>query len=1160
MFNGPEEDETQVGVESTTIYWEIYDVAGARVDFTVVFLNDTDVACEKVVSFAIPAESLVSGYAVDIRGEMVSASIVQNSLARDAYETDLREGRSGQSLLAQSAQGNYFTVRISFGPKSRRIATLSLTQPPAQNGWYKIPLSFLPVNPTLNNTSTPLSLTVHVIDAEVSESKVPSQIEALSFERIQQWEFSALCSSSLCQRSTTCPMLEICVVSPPKLVYFQQHLPRSVPSSTSPTYQTFFWVPVPSLPELGPSIPLSNIYQSPIPKSGIAIVWDSSHSHKGSSKEFAFLTLLLHSIDLQEVEFVDLYFFNVVLHPPRHFNTSIGDYENLLNSIDSIEYTGATDFTCLSRLQNSHYKYALLFSDGIQTFSSDPIFTFEPSLPQDHQCKQSFQLFPFPLHCFCGTSGDNYLRLQRISEETGGIFMNLSENFPSNNELSTLLSVRRSLIKSVRVVDFNGDSEVFIAPAQSSTPASVYGRLDGKWCGVSLALQFEFQRGSVTSPITRNFEIPVSVFTTSNSVLACSWARLKLHEMLKQSGRSVVTPALLDVCRMYNTLTNGVSFLVLETLEEYLRHGVEPPSSQDQLHRLYWLNIRRQEYQAKLQQEKRKSAICDWWTSKVLSWENPHPGPGHIFHSMTHHSSSRFSDLPPTLPACLSLHPDRHISLKKKTRSTHFEDSPASSVTEESLGASMLKSMGWIPGQSLGKHPSTSLPPVPSFRCRPHSCGLASEPTSTSAAKQDTKGKSWKFLQKFYHKGTFFEDLQEPQLNAVSYLNEEYSVSHAVHKRMNAVRLISSFPPQSVPKQDSRLHDEAEPHLPLIRPAKRFFGAARVLDEGYLEHARLSISTHLLQSTESVEFIPFVEPKPKRSRCSGLIADVYINENTMQDSSQVRDLQEQLVSNSYRLFSQNRSNEAFYAISTLLDISHSPSALLLKRVGYMLWRWGEYDKAASVLLDLSENFPEQPGGLLDLSTVLCCSPVSETNASRFTKAISFLHKLLETKYDVVYSQIELIAISELGRAFAITNSFHLPVQSLSWAPEPRLLPLDLRVTVRYDTECELELIVEEPNGGRCTPFVNSSAVGGMLSREIKAGGPIEYSLRHAVLGHYNFQVQIPASTSIHQPVVFLSQVTTFFGVFPKETTHTSIGVIHNHTPVPFCDVSFIKNQ
>jgi Ca-activated chloride channel family protein len=78
---------------------------------------------------------------------------------------------------------------------------------------------------------------------------------------------------------------------------------------------------------------------------------------------------------------------------------------------------------------------------------------------------------------------------------------------------------------------------------------------------------------------------------------------------------------LLALGRTYGVVTAGTSLLVLESLDQYLRHGVEPPASLPDLRNAWLAQVKNRaqadEHRAQVHHER----LCQWWSERVRWWE-----------------------------------------------------------------------------------------------------------------------------------------------------------------------------------------------------------------------------------------------------------------------------------------------------------------------------------------------------------------------------------------------------------------------------------------------------------------------------------------------------------------------------------------------------------
>jgi len=106
---------------------------------------------------------------------------------------------------------------------------------------------------------------------------------------------------------------------------------------------------------------------------------------------------------------------------------------------------------------------------------------------------------------------------------------------------------------------------------------------------------------------------------SATGLVARFWAQRKVRELALSEQRNQA--ALLSLGRRYGLVTPGASLLVLETLEQYLEHDVEPPVSLPEMRESWHA---RKAVIARKTKETRKSKVdrvAAEWKNRVAWWE-----------------------------------------------------------------------------------------------------------------------------------------------------------------------------------------------------------------------------------------------------------------------------------------------------------------------------------------------------------------------------------------------------------------------------------------------------------------------------------------------------------------------------------------------------------
>eukprot|EP01124_Arcella_intermedia_P006115 TRINITY_DN13585_c0_g4_i1.p1 TRINITY_DN13585_c0_g4~~TRINITY_DN13585_c0_g4_i1.p1 ORF type:complete len:508 (-),score=118.96 TRINITY_DN13585_c0_g4_i1:12-1406(-) len=186
---------------------------------------------------------------------------------------------------------------------------------------------------------------------------------------------------------------------------------------------------------------------------------------------------------------------------------------------------------------------------------------------------------------------------------------------------------------------------------------------------------------------------------------------------------------------------------------------------------------------------------------------------------------------------------------------------------------------------------------------------------------------------------------------------------------------------------------------------------------------------------------------------------------------------------------------------------------MLRTVGYILMSNTSADYSDQILRIFKKVLkirPEEPQSYRDLALNFIRIGLKNPSKQRkyFQKAIKLYNKILEKAWDIRFTQIEVIAISELNRLRNhLLHSENLQVHSLASHIDKRItfsIHMDIRVVIQWDTDLsDIELHVVEPNDEVCYVFNNKTSNGGLLSKDFTRGyGPEEYIIRNATRGVY----------------------------------------------------------
>ncbi|KAH3746205.1 YfaP family protein [Pelomyxa schiedti] len=315
----------------------------------------------------------------------------------------------------------------------------------------------------------------------------------------------------------------------------------------------------------------------------IGVFWDTSASAKNSAATDNFCEVVYRICVQFEPEEIALYYFASSISEVKIFTAPMP----LIVELQYAEYTGGTNLSCLSSIKERLCDFYLLFSDGLCTWG-DPNPTVK---------------LPKPVHTFCNGDGPtNFPLLKLIAKTTGGTFFNLKTT-PTQSIVDSLshepLMVLSWSLQIGRVkVETNRDIYP-LCPFPIYGMFEIHGKLADHSCPTTLVLKL----GHLTSGpiIQREYRLVPS--PTYSGLIARQWAIKKVDSLLLESHSSPVRDLVLSLGRQYHFVTPNSSLLVLSTLDQFLKHQVEPPPCLPEVLQQYLLKI---DGRKRLDQKKRE--------------------------------------------------------------------------------------------------------------------------------------------------------------------------------------------------------------------------------------------------------------------------------------------------------------------------------------------------------------------------------------------------------------------------------------------------------------------------------------------------------------------------------------------------------------------------
>jgi Ca-activated chloride channel family protein len=633
-------EQKAVSLKSLHIEVQVYGNIATTV-MTMSFVNTSSRVLEGELTFPMPDGVSISGYALDINGKLREAVPVEKAKATEVFESI--EHRRVDPGLLEKVEGNNFRTRIyPFPAGGSRTVKITYEEElhfsPQQQLSYRLPLDY-------KNAIPEFSLKVSVLESSQQPLLAEQPDGSFSFKN----KGTAFIAEM--QRKDFLPAHGLVI-----------NLPASGDQTTAlmqKAGQSYYF--------------LTNVLVNAPSRTHrwsnqIGLIWDVSLSglKRDTAKELALLDAFIKE---RKNLTIQLGLLNNTFSKAGVFVIKDGNWKELREKLIHLVYDGGTDYTRINSNLLKADEY-LFFTDGFSGFGnssvslSKPIYTINSSLAAD------------------------FSTLKYISARTGGQFINL--NVLSLE--SALQQISKDEMQFIGVKNNPGISELYPA-----LPVRVNGYLSVAGIAASGAENLVLQFGYGNEVILER-KVSLNAASQSAGVIDVSkiWAQKKLSDMdvhYEQNKKKIS-----ELGKQFGLVTRNTSLLVLESVDDYIRYGIEPP---EELRTAYYKGMK-----GRIQEkEERKEGLMKeaiamaaelkiWW-NKVFKPEKFFPKPDK-------------SGSPVTSPVAAAYNQnqvsDEMISLNRSAdRRERAESSQMLYETVVSSSAQMSKLNGKITGVTISQ-------------------------------------------------------------------------------------------------------------------------------------------------------------------------------------------------------------------------------------------------------------------------------------------------------------------------------------------------------------------------------------------------------------------------------------------------------------------------
>ncbi len=543
-----------------------------QTEITLTFYNPNRIQLAGDLVFPLPEGVTVSGYALDIEGTMVDAVAVTKEKARVTLEKEMRRG--ADPGIVERQRGNQFKTRIFplpvQGTRTVKIQYVTTASFDVEKGVavYRQPVRL--AKPVKN-----FSMTVDVIRPVEKPALVAGDLGELDFGAWSDGLRAEVKKENF--QTDKDVVLEIPLADA-----------QTVRVENSEDGFTYFAIAATLKPEAQEAAA-----EEKAAVKNVAVYWDCSGSRSQTgrageqTKELAFLAAWLKANNIESVRLVP------VRNTIEANEILTVKTDELIPRIATLPGDGATNLSAIASVAKED-ELSLLFTDGFATWGDQT------------NLKVPGRLFAFS----SGTSTDaTYLK--RITAANGGKYINL-EKLTTDNAVKAFDSALTQADSTVQIEA--KDAQAYPSQLDKNAPAAVQficGRTDKGTAVVEL------------KSTDLRFEIKVDDKTVKGETLRTMYAQTLLAE-LELSPKENQT-AIEDLGKTFGLTTSETSLIVLESLEQYLEHGIVPPKSQMELRQAYLTEMQYQNQQKetslKEKKEARQAYLSRIWKERT-EWYN----------------------------------------------------------------------------------------------------------------------------------------------------------------------------------------------------------------------------------------------------------------------------------------------------------------------------------------------------------------------------------------------------------------------------------------------------------------------------------------------------------------------------------------------------------
>ncbi|KAG2391861.1 hypothetical protein C9374_013346 [Naegleria lovaniensis] len=577
---------------------------------TMTFRNANSKTTEGELLLPMPEGATLIGYAMEVNGKLIHAVPVEKEKAKEVFEEEVRSGGK-VSMIEKVTQSNCFKTRVYPLPyntdKTIQVTYQMMLQERVHShddhqvsdqgvvkGSAWIPLSyfdFASLRPeskiefTLNETSLQGYDTEVFMETCHSETDHNSELLWSSKNKESSVNFNA--RFTLTKKDLKENMLGF------NLTVTKQS--DSINDILLAVEDGYFMT----------SIPVPNLTNDMRNKARVGdkvqILWDCSMSQAvHHAKNVKILQAIAENVEMKSVV---LSLFSNSIISTKEFK-SAKELHSFVMSEEHLIYDGGSNMLLLDKnLISKNVDYCIAFTNGVHTIGHEitPSCSFEK-----------------PIYFINTAPVVNASLLKHIATKSGGIYLNANEI----SEQELLNAVGKPVL-SFAVADYEESEleEVYPNEPVSLKEGELFkllGKFNKKCNKKSVNIAISFRYGSSVFKV-QELELPVDVSSSQDAaaIIPLLWAQQKIDSL--SAFPHLFKDEIRKIGQDFRIVTDNTSLVVLETLDQYLKHNITPPATLTDVYQQFQQLKQKQEDDEKKREQQKLERVISQWNQRV-SW------------------------------------------------------------------------------------------------------------------------------------------------------------------------------------------------------------------------------------------------------------------------------------------------------------------------------------------------------------------------------------------------------------------------------------------------------------------------------------------------------------------------------------------------------------